>query len=144
GSGEKKKVLRRNMPIGVAARHIVSVAETMGRRRKGHMDQKAHSGLKHVVWKSNWGGELLPDSSVDGTWSFRGVPTPVLDCGEVDTVEHTIYNCVLTSDNTVRLMLRSKEAWTAVVRFASTVLKTKDREDALRTRGSWDQTRDLY
>ncbi|KAL3278080.1 hypothetical protein HHI36_013424 [Cryptolaemus montrouzieri] len=75
GGGEAKEVLRRKIGIGVAARHNVSVAETMGRIRKGHVEQKAHSGLEHVVWKGNWGAGLSPDSTIDGTWSFRGVPT---------------------------------------------------------------------
>ncbi|MBV2145333.1 MAG: hypothetical protein KTM48_01125, partial [Wolbachia endosymbiont of Pissodes strobi] len=64
-------------------------------------------------------------------------------CGEIDTVEHTFFECdrwvtdrtnaeihigKFSPDNVVNIMLRSKENWDAVCRYAKVVIDRKERD----------------
>lgn len=80
---------------------------------------------------------------------FKRRDTPFgLDCGEADTVDHTIFLCTrwtrerlelgtevgenVEPENLVQTMLTTESNWKAVAKYARTVLTIKDKKDSAR------------
>ncbi|KAL3279210.1 hypothetical protein HHI36_016723 [Cryptolaemus montrouzieri] len=113
-SGPAAMVVAKLLPLNLLAM----------KRQKRCYDEISASELRQEkisAWQRRWDEEERacgPEGSfrtqVRGMEGQLERETPdCLNYGKVDTVEHTIYNCV-----TVRLMMRNEEAWAAVGRFA--------------------------
>ncbi|KAJ8945635.1 hypothetical protein NQ314_009169 [Rhamnusium bicolor] len=69
-------------------------------------------------------------------------------CGEVNTVEHTLYNCdrwtnerlrtelelgeIVTSQNMTQILMESETAWGIVMKIVTNILQTMDRNERYR------------